>query len=40
MGSQYVLNDVIAFDFYLGGGVQYSKELLETEVNQISEEMD
>ena len=26
MGSQYVLNDVIAFDFYLGGGVQYSKE--------------
>ena len=26
MGSQYVLNDVIAFDFYIGGGVQYSKE--------------
>ena len=26
MGSQYVLNDVIAFDFYIGGGVQYSNE--------------
>ena len=26
MGVQYIMSDVIVFDFFLGGGIQYSIE--------------
>ena len=40
MGTQYIFSNVIIFDFYLGGGIQYSKESREIEIQEIMEVLD